>query len=545
MEEELGQIAGQMDGKVSEALQEMLELVKTTKNSVESDDSIKISSPVNPLDPVVSFDPDYGFSKIAVPYSHGSEDESIEPNGDVNTINPLKVDAIKMPLVKLNNKVLVNNTIEYMDISIIEFLPKITLTVQDINGNIQATDVPGMNNIITVILTAAVDGASKKISLDFYIDNCTFNDDGTITYNGTFRLIGLKQRKNKQIGSDKLSTYEMLESIAKELKLGFAVSKNCKEIEDKRYRNIYSKSYTDYIINCISYSGLDDKSVFDTWIDAFGYLVLVNLSTIMSENIKPSQLSTKVIRGFTDTMAINDSPGQKVEEVIRMITNSREYQSGHNLYFDDYKSDVDNSKIVSKGTSNKYYYLTSPCDENLIQTKDVVVVEESVDGIEGVDEYAFENIEFIGVEQEEEFPILVQKEIVTNFMNKFNSNKLIVTLPIANYSLERGMLLNVYLEEYNGINKRFIIQNYQNVSATEKQEDEDNKAELNADTIEASIDENNGVLNPSLSGIYYIHGINYLYFGDNEVSQKLTLIKKGNKNRISNKYTNPHAENEG
>lgn len=531
--------------EISEELQEMIDLAKTTIKSVESDDSIKISSPVNPLDPVVNFDPEYGFSQIAIPYSHGSENESIEPDGNTNTINPLKIDAIRIPLIKLNNKVLVNTNIEYMDISIIDFLPKITLTVQDINGNIQATDVPGMNNIITVILTAAVDGASKKISLDFYIDKCDFNDDGTITYYGTFKLIGLKQRKNKQIGNDKLSTYEMLESIAKELKLGFASSKNCKEIEDKRYRNVYSKSYTDYIINCISYSGLDDKSVFDTWIDEFGYIVLVNLSTIMSENIKPSQLSTKVIKGFTDTLPENDSPGQEVEEVVRMITNSREYQRGHNLYFNDYKSDVDNSKIVNKGTSNKYYYLTSPCDENLIQTKDIVLVEESVDGIEGVDEYSFENIEFIGVEQEEEFPILIQKEIVTNFMNKFNSNKLIVTLPIANYSLERGMLVNVFLEEYNGVNKKFIIENYQNISATEKQDDEDNKTILSSDTIDASIDENNGVLNPSLSGIYYIHGINYLYFGDGEVSQKLTLIKKGNKNRITNKYTNPHTENEG
>ena len=105
--------------------------------------------------------------------------------------------------------------------------------------------------------------------------------------------------------------------------------------------------------------------------------------------------------------------------------------------------------------------------------------------------------------------------------------------------------MNVYLEEYNGINKRFIIQNYQNISATEKQSDNDTEANLNADMIETSIDENNGVLNPSLSGIYYIHGINYLYFGDGEVSQRLTLIKKGNKNRISNKYTNPHIENAG
>ena len=48
------------------------------------------------------------------------------------------------------------------------------MKINDIDSNIQASDIPKMNNVITVILTAPIDGAAKKISLDFYITNCNF-----------------------------------------------------------------------------------------------------------------------------------------------------------------------------------------------------------------------------------------------------------------------------------------------------------------------------------------------------------------------------------
>ena len=47
---------------------------------------------------------------------------------------------------------------------------------------------------------------------------------------------------------------------------------------------------------------------------------------------------------------------------------------------------------MNKGTSNKYYYLSSPCDENLIKSENIEIVDASVDGVEGQDEYIYENI---------------------------------------------------------------------------------------------------------------------------------------------------------
>ena len=56
---------------------------------------------------------------------------------------------------------------------------------------------------------------------------------------------------------------------------------------------------------------------------------------------------------------------QSVEEIYRIITNSQESPAS-NLMITEYHIFVDNSTIMNKGTLNRYYYLNSPCDQNLI-----------------------------------------------------------------------------------------------------------------------------------------------------------------------------------
>ena len=276
-------------------------------NNENIPEKIEFVEPKNPLDPIVIFDPKIEITPVAMPYT-GSDESEQTSNGD--PINYLKVNGVTIPILKLNNKVLEPNKIYDLTISIDKFLPTIELTVDDETKNIQGTDVPGMNNEITVIMIAPVNGANKKISMNFYIVDCKFNQDNTVTYTGEYKCNELKQKKYTQIGDSKLSTYEMLEKIAKECKLGFAASDKCKEIEDKKWRQIYSQTYKDYISQELLYSGLDEYSIFDAWIDEFGYLVLVNISHIMSEEINPSQLSIKVISGQPNTLPNTGIPEQ-------------------------------------------------------------------------------------------------------------------------------------------------------------------------------------------------------------------------------------------
>jgi len=506
-------------------------------NTSINNGSIEFVEPKNPCDPIVEFDPTFGFSNIIMPYNPYSDDAPDKNNAEINT---LKADAIETPLLKLNNKVIFQKQIYSLVIYLRNFLPEIKVTISDEDRNVQASDVPGMNNVITVIMIAPVDGANKKISLDFYITECIFNDDNSVTYIGEYKANGLKQVKYTQVGKEKLSTYEMLKEIAKELKLGFACTNKCKDIQDKEWRQIYSKTYKDYIKQELEHSGLDEESIFDAWVDNFGYLVMVNVPYIMNEKIDYKQLTTKVITGTQYEMPENGLPEVNVEEVYRIITNSQESPGFSNLMINEYHSVVNNESIMNKGTLNRYYYLNSPCDENLIQQEQIQILETSVDGLNGSEEYEYENIEYIGSNQNEDgICRIFQEQIVTNFFNKLYSKMINVTLMKPNYSLQRGMLVTMILEEYSPKNKQMISDNINN-ALTGQEDDNVDSPSVNDEDKEIMIDENNGVINPSLSGIYYIKEIEFNYNGGLEqITQKLTLVKKGLQSNLSNKYTAP------
>lgn len=508
-------------------------IVNTTNSS--DGGSIEFTEPKNPLDPIVVFDPEYTPSAIIMPYTDYSDNKPSSDDRD-----PLNIEAIYTPLIKLNNKVMFPRDIHSMTITLKKFLPEIKLVVYDTEKNIQATDVPGMNNVITVILIAPVDGANKKMSMDFYIKDCTFEEDNTVTYIGELKVNGLKQVKYSQVGDKALSMYEYLEAVAKETKLGFAATEKCKEIEDRKWRQLYSETYADNIMKELEHAGIDEDSIFDAWVDNFGYIVMVNVSHIMTAKVEYTQLSTKVITGNNATTTDEEMPRPNVEEVYRLINNSTSIASKNNLHFKEYHSIVNNSEILKNGTLTKCYYLSSPCDGNLIKQEEIQIIELSVDGIEGVDEYMYENIEYLGTDQGEEGEVCerVQEMIVKNFYTKICSKMIEVTLDEPNYSLQRGMLVAMSLEEFNPRNKQAVLNNMENSIKLEESEDQDIPADETMKQRETIIDDMNGIINPALTGIYYIKDMKFDYVGVLEhVTQTLTLIKKGIQSNLTNKYT--------
>ena len=501
-----------------------------------NESKIKFVTPKNPTDPIVVFDPEYDFSSVAMPLLEPSLNTTAPVDATIE--NQLNVFGIREPILKLNNKLIFGDQIFSLDIYIKDFLPKIEVTINDIDKNIQGTDVPGMNNVITVILTAPVEGASKKVTLDFYITDCKFFEDDSVKYTGEFKCNGLKQVKYTQIGDTELSTYEFLYKIAKELKLGFACTNKCKEVADKKWRQIYSLTYTDFIAHELKHAGIDETTIFDAWIDNFGYLVLVNLYYIFNEKVDPKQLSTNVILGETTTLQDDAIEEQHVLEVYRIISNMQETSDVNNLFVTEYHSSVNNKNILNKGTKNRYYYLDSPCDQNLLVQKHIRLIEQSADGIAGQDEYVYERLEFIGTNQnEDDVCDIYQEEIINNYKNLLYAKSIIVTLKEANYSLQRGMLVYLNIVEYNVENKQTALYNMEN-SAIDNESENNKKPEISPELMNQVIDENNGVINDSLSGLYYIKDITFSYSGGTRnITQTMTLIKKGLSSNLINKYT--------
>lgn len=498
-----------------------------------------IVPPLNPADPIVIFDPFKLNSNIVTMYEPSEEDPKSSSNKDNNL---LKQDAVRVPLIKLNNTNLTHHKIKSFNLAIKGFLPTIKLEIKDSDKLIQGTDTPGMNNCITVIMIAPVNGANKKISIDFYITKCTF-ENNIATYYGEYKCIDLNRELITQLGDKQLTTYECFLEVAKLCNLGFASSYGCHDVNDARWRQIYKQTYKDFVINQLSFGGLNEDSVFDAWIDQFGYLTIVNLSKIFNDNtITYKNLVTRVTGGETTTASITELPNNEVKLVNRVITNDK--TSGiHNLRFDRYETIVNNEEQINKGTLRTLYYMDDACNKNKINFVQVQVIENSVDGINNTSDYEFTTSEFIGVEMHEDNPILVQKVICESFKQKHFSKLLYVELPKPNYNLQRGMLLNVILKEYEPGNKRIIIDNYKN--AFEKQPSDDLEKKdvgavdaANSDVINDYV----GVDNPSLSGLYYIHMIGFKWNqGYTDIKQYLYLSPKGIMNNIFNKTTKPQV----
>mgnify|MGYP006923219659 CR=1 FL=1 len=106
-------------------------------------------------------------------------------------------------------------------------------------------------------------------------------DESLIKYECEYFNPNLNKITFGQIGDDKLTTFEFCEEIAKTLKIGFAATDGCKDVSDAKWRQAYSERLRDFIYDQVKCGGLDEESIFDCWIDLFGYLVLVNFNYVM------------------------------------------------------------------------------------------------------------------------------------------------------------------------------------------------------------------------------------------------------------------------
>lgn len=471
-----------------------------------------LQEPYNPIDPIVVFDPTFDEKYVLKQYDISQERTTSQSSHS----NTLKDDAINIPVVKLNNITLKDDQIDFIEIMYDSFLPTIHLSIKDNENLIRTLDTPGFDNDILVVITAEINGYYKKIKLQFYITEFNIFDD-YISYHGVYNLKALNNSVFKQIGDKKLSTYELLENIAKESKLGFAASSDCKDIKDEKYRIIRSQNYIDFIDYQMKFAGTDEKSIFDCWIDLFGYLVLMNVYRAMNEKVEQNQLAINSMVGTHMTT----ETGSEVEgiQLQRTLTNNIINENKYNLLFSKYNNIIDNNTIYDDGSLNQVYYMTSPGNENKISTSEIQIIENSVNGIQYSEEYEFKNVIFAGIEFEDE-DVLFKKRINKRFFDKLRARRLEIEMENYNIGLERGMLVNVIFKEYNN-----------NVIQAMSEEE----------LVDADTD---GMVNPYSTGMYYIDGMKFVYkTEDHKIVQYLYLVKRGSNTNPINKSIEPPLAN--
>lgn len=498
--------------------------------------------PTNRTDPIVRHSSPYSGGAIMKAYVPQNPNDSASGNSTA-AYDSLYVDGVSAPLVKINNRVIEASNITYFKLSSVGLVPTLTISVVDEHGLIQFSDIPGYDNVISVVIIIPLEGVSKKISLDFYIISCVFGS-GSVTYQGTFKCMPLEKKQTTQLkfnepngcqakwcqlpSSDKPTTYKMLHCIAHDCGLGFAATQQTKEIKDYNYRLMHGENYIEIMKRHMEFSGLDENSYFDYWIDLFGYIVLANISWIMAENVKSDELASPVLGGIkANNSAEGDFTYANGGMIHRIINNYHNQPTENNLMFTNWTVITDTYTPFYKGTNNVYNFILPDGNggTNNLNKVDIVQKEFSNDGQDG--DYDFGRSEFVGFECSEDTPILKQRIKRTKFFEKFRSRIIKVQMLQPNFDLDRGKLLVMNLFEYDPEKKRKILSNYHNLGQSgvgDTNTSEDPIVQKYMDLV----DSGDPILNPQMSGYYYIDGIDFEYSQTSgQLTQFLYLIKKG------------------
>ena len=522
-----------------------------------TDDSL--IAPLNYTDPIIWHDTNYSMEPIVRIYDPDVKNH-IDDKGKINgaqEYDPTKVEGIMWPLIELNNRVLEKENIRHMTLYYEDFAPTIYLEINDTGGFTKKEDVPGMNSEIKVIIVPPVDGIYKPIRLLFQITAADFADDSIFVY-GKFKYTPLNKTYTKEIifpycsscpqpENIILNTWEYHHRIAQLVGLGFASTDQCKNIEDRVPRVMSSESYQEFIQRNIKFGGLDENSIFDSWIDLYGYIVLVNLPYIMNNTITFRHLAIYATTGVHSTSDEVVSE-EHAKFVHRVLTDYNIQGAPNNLNIEWYYPLTTNKMVERGNMRNTMIFTPRGIQEgiNTLEQEDILSQQNSLDA-SYLEDYMKTREQDIQIERYE-IPTERQRNIRSAYINKYMQRKLMVRLSQPNFGLQRGTLVELRIFEEQKEQKHDIQTGTDNVFGAQST-DVEHQDFGDFTQREAMEDGTMQMLWHGHSGQYYISGMRFEYSyedasnkTDNMIKQTLILTKKGLYNNAANKYTSPRLD---
>lgn len=535
----------------------------TTAVDSQTDDLWSNPQPLSPkcnfTDPIVRHDP--SIPKVRI-FQINKSDKTVTTHNEYNNsdVDWKKIEGSKIPVILYNNVVLKPDQIDYMYIDYDSFVPTIVLDFHQIDRTQELFDNPGMDNSLLVVFTSPIDGAYKPVALPFYMTDIKYEDDN-ISIFATYKMMKMEIPVTKQITfnpygpgnpgcqstycmlpeNDHPTTFEFLHYIAvTELGLGYATTDGVKEIKDDKTRLLMNENYAQAIQKHTAFGGLDKDSIFDSWIDLYQYLVVVNVPWVMQQKVGTNDLAFNIVSG-PDTTDNSLPPQEDKGPIHRVITNNQYFSQGTNLTFTSCKWETSNRQVYENGNTTSLF-VGSPAGvdkgNNSIQQTDINGLEDSIDGLRRSDKYRFGTQKNIGFEcgsaKDKNTPVLLQKQIHDAYFQKLRAKRLKVVMDTLNLGLQRGTLVWVINYEYSVEGKRGIFENMKNLYG-----DISDMPDQPSDWQNRVIhDPNTGIPDMAVSGLYYIDGMSFEYTDHKQaITQSLFLIKNGPLLNYYNKTT--------
>ena len=424
----------------------------------------------------VKYDPTFKIEEISEPMYATSRNECAEDRPA--EVQQTKITGILSPLIKVNQILILWDKVTRFELSSTDFLPELSFTFRDDLGFIKSLDQPGNDNLVLVQILPPFEDAYKKINLRFFIEDVRITGE-KVTISAKYNIPGLYQDRIKSLG--KLSTYNFLDTVAKECELGLA--SNLDGTEDERYIYLNNTNYLKSIKNEIKKSGTED-CILDTWIDLHNYIVLCD----MLERYNAFESEIKI---WTTGTVIPDTEnnGKPIEpkEEDAILSNAIGVRNTQ-LYITDYTVKNNAGKNMKMGTDKvlQSYYIDK-CEPSSLLIQDGDVKKDT-----------FVKTVYMG-ELFGEYDYFKSEFCRTAFLQKINTNTIEVALKTPLLGLERGGKVNLEWYEANEIAS--VIKN-------------ENPIETNLPSI--SDDEEDPTMmtiNKQVSGQYFIIGTKIRFKG--------------------------------
>lgn len=424
----------------------------------------------------VKYDPTFKIEEISEPMYATSHNECEEDRPA--EVQQTKITGILSPLIKVNQILILWDKVTRFELSSTGFLPELTFTFNDDLGFTKSLDQPGNDNLVLVQILPPFEDAYKKINLRFFIEDIRISGE-KVTISAKYNIPGLYQDKIKTLG--KISTYNFLDTVAKECELGLA--SNLDGTEDERYIYLNNTNYLRAIKNEIKKSGTEE-CILDTWIDLHNYVILCD----MLERYKAIESEIKVWTTGTvipDTENNGKPIAPKEEDAI--LSNAIGVRNTQ-LYITDYTVKNNAGKNMKMGTDKvlQSYYIDK-CEPSSLLIQDGDVKKDT-----------FVKTVYMG-EVFGEYDYFKSEFCRTAFLQKINTNTIEVALKTPLLGLERGGKVNLEWYEANEIAS--VIKN-ENPIETNTPSDSDDEEDPTMMTI-----------NKQVSGQYFIIGTRIQFRG--------------------------------
>lgn len=427
----------------------------------------------------VKYDPTLKIEEIEEPMYATSENEC-ETNRPAE-VQQTKITGILSPLIKVNNILILWDKVTRFELSSTKFLPELFFTFKDDLGFTKSLDQPGNDNLVLVQILPPFENAYKKINLRFFIDDIRIVGD-RVSISAKYNVPKLYQDQLRALG--KLTTYDYLDTIAKDCELGLA--SNIDGTEDERYIYLRNSNYLRSIAHEINYSGSSD-CILDTWIDFHNYIVLCD----MLERYNAIESEIKVWTAPT-VIPDTENTGKEIEakEEDAILSNAIGVRNTQ-LYITDYTVNNKSGKNIKLGTDKviQAYYINK-CEPSSILIQDGDVKRDT-----------FVKTLYKG-EVFGDYDYFSNELCRTAFLQKIKSNTIEVALGTPLLGLERGGKVNIQWYESNEIAS--VIKNENDIQTN------------TPDDPEEPNDPTNFTLNKQVSGQYFIIGTTIRFMGWNE-----------------------------